>query len=82
MDTKHLEANLKAILEDINHFRPKREGQFITRVLLKSLPSKEMFKIDPFQYVDEEYKRTGKKAADAGQDEDAQDEAQEQAVAQ
>lgn len=69
MDTKHLEANLKAVLEDINTFRPKREGRFITRVLLKSAPSKEMFKIDPFQYVSEEYKRTGKKSEEVQSEE-------------
>ena len=60
MDTKQLEANLEALLKDINSFRPKREGRFITRVLMKSPPSKEMFKIDPFKYVDEEYKRSVK----------------------
>lgn len=80
MDTKHLEANLKAVLEDINLFRPKREGTFITRVLLKSHPSKETFKIDPFQYVSEEYVRTGKKT-DVSKEQDEQEEEQA-AVAQ
>lgn len=82
MDTQHLEANLRAVLEDINHFRPKREGQFITRVLLKSPPSKEMFKIDPFQFVSEEYKRTGKKTdAEAAKDDHAEgDEAEDKAA--
>lgn len=81
MDTKHLEANLKAILEDINTFRPKREGPFITRVLLKSAPSKEMFKIDPFQYVAEEYKRTGRKAEAAKDGEEETEDAEEKATA-
>lgn len=82
MDTKHLEANLKAVLEDINNFRPKREGRFITRVLLKSPPSKEMFKIDPFQYVDEEYKRTGKKVDAVRDDEAVEDDEEKVKVAQ
>lgn len=75
MDVKHLEANLKAVLEDINTFRPKREGQFITRVLLTSAPSKEIFKIDPFQYVAEEYKKTGRNADSGKQDDDHVEEA-------
>lgn len=54
MDSNHLEANLKSLLEDINSVRPKREGPFITRVLLKSFPSGEQLKIDPFVYVPEE----------------------------
>ena len=76
METSQLEANLRAVLEDINTFRPKREGKFITRVLLKSPPSKEMFKIDPFLYVPEEdVKRSGKKPVDSVQkDEEADDE--------
>lgn len=76
-----MEANLKAVLEDINNFRPKREGRFITRVLLKSPPSKEMFKIDPFQYVDEEYKRTGKKV-DVRDDEAVEEDEEKVKVAQ
>lgn len=80
MDTKHLEANLKAVLEDINSFRPKREGHFITRVLLKSAPSKEMFKIDPFLFVAEEYQRSGRKVQE--KEEDGTEDVDQQAVAQ
>uniref|UniRef100_T1GK75 Large ribosomal subunit protein uL1m n=1 Tax=Megaselia scalaris TaxID=36166 RepID=T1GK75_MEGSC len=63
MDSKHLEANLKSLLEDINSVRPKREGKFITRVLLKSFPSGEQLKIDPFVYIPEEAsKKTSSKS--------------------
>lgn len=54
MDPKHLEENLVSLLKDVDSFRPKREGKFITRVILKSPPSPEQFKIDPFIYVPEE----------------------------
>lgn len=53
MDAKHLEDNLAALLQDINKLRPRREGPFISRVLLQSLPSRESFKIDPFVYIPE-----------------------------
>ncbi|XP_055532299.1 50S ribosomal protein L1 [Wyeomyia smithii] len=58
MDVKCLEQNLSALLSDVNSMRPKREGKFITRVLLKSPPSGETLKIDPFLYVPEEGKVT------------------------
>ncbi|KAG4078033.1 hypothetical protein HA402_002084 [Bradysia odoriphaga] len=60
MDKKHLEENLVALLTDVNKQRPKREGRFITRVLLKSPPSGEKLKIDPFLYIPEERIVTGK----------------------
>lgn len=53
MEKKHLESNLSSLLKDIDSMRPKREGKFITRVTLKSPPSKEELKIDPFVYVTE-----------------------------
>lgn len=55
METQHLEENLRSLLNDVNSVRPKREGRFITRVLLKSPPSREQLKIDAFQYVPEMY---------------------------
>lgn len=54
MDAKHLESNLDILLKDIDSMRPKREGKFITRVLLKSAPSKEELKLDPYVFVPEE----------------------------
>lgn len=54
MDTNHLEENLIALLTDINKARPKREGRFVTRVILSSPPSSETLKIDPFVYIPEE----------------------------
>lgn len=66
MDSKHLEENLVSLLQDIDLLRPKRAGNFITRVLLKSPPSPEQFKIDPFLYVPEgkqEVKKETKKGS-------------------
>uniref|UniRef100_T1PFZ0 Ribosomal protein L1p/L10e n=1 Tax=Musca domestica TaxID=7370 RepID=T1PFZ0_MUSDO len=57
MDSKHLEENLRSLLKDVNSVRPKREGRFITRVLLKSPPSSEQLKIDAFLYVPEMYEK-------------------------
>lgn len=54
MEAKHLESNLTALLQDVNSMRPKREGRFVTRVLLKSPPSGENLKINPFLYIPEE----------------------------
>ncbi|XP_055905393.1 39S ribosomal protein L1, mitochondrial [Eupeodes corollae] len=54
MDEKYLEENLISLLKDVNSMRPKREGKFITRVLLKSPPSSEQLKINPFIYVPEQ----------------------------
>jgi large subunit ribosomal protein L1 len=34
MDSKHLEANFAALVEDLNSVRPKREGDFISRSLI------------------------------------------------
>lgn len=53
MDSKLLEENIVSLLKDIDSIRPKRAGKFITRVLLKSPPSSEQLKIDPFVYVPE-----------------------------
>lgn len=71
MDPQHLEANLVSLLKDVDSVRPKRAGKFITRVLLKSPPSSEQLKIDPFVYVPEGKKeiktvtKKGKKAEKA-----------------
>jgi large subunit ribosomal protein L1 len=53
MPVEHLQDNLKNLLIDIDKMRPKREGKFITRVLIKSPPSQEELKIDPYQFVAE-----------------------------
>ena len=62
MDEKHLEENLDALLKDINTMRPKRDGKFITRVILKSNPSQETLKIDPFLYVPENNEKFANKS--------------------
>lgn len=54
MDPNQLEENLAFLLRDIDMVRPKRQGKFICRVLLKSPPSGEKLKINPFLYVEEE----------------------------
>jgi len=75
MDVAHLEENLVELLKDVNRVRPKRAGQFITRVLLTSPPSGENLKIDPFLYVPEESTFTEKSQADEETSEDVQSEA-------
>lgn len=60
MDPKHLENNLVSLLKDVDTMRPKRDGKFITRVLLKSPPSPEQLKIDPFVYIPEGRKEVKK----------------------
>lgn len=82
MDPKHLEENLVSLLKDIDSMRPKRDGKFITRVLLKSPPSPEQLKIDPFIYVPEgkkEIKKETKKVqkAEVQEDDDDEQEAKE-----
>ncbi|KAH8416685.1 hypothetical protein KR222_007071 [Zaprionus bogoriensis] len=63
MDALHLEENIRCLLQDINTMRPKREGRFVTRVLLKSAPSSEQLKIDPFVYIPELYDKSAAKAS-------------------
>lgn len=75
MDAKHLEENLVSLLKDIDTIRPKRDGKFITRVLIKSPPSPEQLKIDPFVYISEEYvRKSGGRHAQVEEDEEADDE--------
>ena len=76
MDAKQLEENLELLLKDVDSSRPKRAGKFITRVLLKSPPSPEQFKIDPFIYVPEGKKevKSDKKIAKKEVQEEEQDE--------
>lgn len=70
MDAKHLEENLCALLQDVNKVRPRREGTFITRVLLQSPPSRETLKIDSFVYVTEHNVKNTKAAVEEAEDED------------
>jgi large subunit ribosomal protein L1 len=79
MDTKHLESNLASVLKDIDSMRPKRDGKFITRVLLKSPPSKEELKINPFLYVPEGRTASGSKKSVA-EKVDENDEEEEEAI--
>lgn len=74
MDHQKLEQNLSILLQDVNSMRPKREGKFITRVLLKSPPSGEALKIDPFLYVPAEGKAAPKKGAKAAAAEEVAEE--------
>lgn len=75
MDAAHLEENLVALLKDVNKVRPKRDGKFITRVVLTSPPSGETLKIDPFLYIPEERPITDKSEADDKNEEEVQAEA-------
>ncbi|GAB0096507.1 Ribosomal protein L1, mitochondrial [Sergentomyia squamirostris] len=76
MDIDHLEKNLINLLKDIDSTRPKRDGKFITRVLIKSPPSKEKFKIHPFLYVSEILEKFSLPEAEAAEDVERDEEAQ------
>lgn len=62
METQQLKENIISLLKDIQSVRPKRDGRFITRVLIKCHPSPEQLKIDPFLFVAENatFKRDSK----------------------
>jgi len=64
MDEKHLEANFAALVNDVYTQKPKREGSFITRCLLWSLPSREKLKVDHEVYLSD------KKVSPSNEDED------------
>lgn len=93
MDAGHLESNLVALLKDVNTIRPRREGTFITRVILKSPPSRECLKINPFLYVPEKNEKRssagsskggvahGEEAADDDEDDEVADEQEKQEAA-
>jgi large subunit ribosomal protein L1 len=74
MNPQHLEDNLSSLLKDIDIMRPKREGKFITRVWIKSPPSKERFKINPFLFVPEEKDFTKKPSVSATSEEELEEE--------
>lgn len=58
MPNEHLKANILAVLKDVNTFRPKRPGAFITRVIVTSPPSTETFKLDPKEFPFEDVEGT------------------------
>lgn len=68
MPTEHIKANFETVLKDVNSFRPKRAGKFITRVIMTSPPSPETLKIDPaeFPFDATEIKKTVKKKKGKG----------------
>ncbi|RLU15021.1 hypothetical protein DMN91_012908 [Ooceraea biroi] len=51
MDTKQLEENFSAIVNDVHKAKPRRPEPFIRRILIISPPSKEHFKVDFEQYL-------------------------------
>lgn len=82
MPTEQLEANVAALLRDVNVIRPRREGRFVTRVLLRTTPSREQLKIDPFVYIPEggkSRKASLLEAEEAAEAEEAEEVAEEEA---
>ncbi|KAK9505326.1 hypothetical protein O3M35_009409 [Rhynocoris fuscipes] len=59
MDKAELEANFKCLLEDILNMRPKREGPFITRAMLKCPPSVEKLKVNLESMLHDEFEKDG-----------------------
>ncbi|XP_046389758.1 50S ribosomal protein L1 [Ischnura elegans] len=73
MNEEHLEGNLKALLEDVNTMKPRKNNPFITKCLLLSLPSVEKLTVDHSVYVNESLtqKTKGGKEDDEESDEEA-----------
>ncbi|KAF5300097.1 hypothetical protein FQA39_LY11289 [Lamprigera yunnana] len=53
MDEKHLEENFVSLIRDVYEMKPKRAGEFISRCLILSPPSREKFKINHMLYLSE-----------------------------
>ncbi|KAL2714778.1 50S ribosomal protein L1 [Vespula squamosa] len=54
MDSKHLEENFAALINDVNSVKSKKQTNFIMRTQLISPPTKEYFIIDFTQYLPKE----------------------------
>lgn len=70
MEVTHLQENLQVLLRDVYQRRPKRSGPFITRLLLRSPPSREKFKIDLNALLPEQVEEEKNKAEYDSEDED------------
>ncbi|XP_011303166.1 39S ribosomal protein L1, mitochondrial [Fopius arisanus] len=70
MDHKDLEENFKAVIQDVNKMKPKRDGPFIWRTCLTCAASPEKLKINFEQYLEK-----SKKPDDESDDSDDEDEA-------
>lgn len=55
MTTEQIKSNLLAVLDNVNPYRPKRQGPFITRVFLTSPPSQENLRIDHKEFPFEDF---------------------------
>ncbi|XP_012228916.1 large ribosomal subunit protein uL1 [Linepithema humile] len=51
MDTKQLEENFAAVVQDVDAAKPRRPGPFITRIRITCPPSGEMFKVNFEEYI-------------------------------
>jgi hypothetical protein len=71
MDTAHLEENFSHLLKDVYSMKPNREGPFITKCCLVSLPSPERLKVDYKLYIDED---DNEKQEEEEEDEEEEDE--------
>ncbi|XP_015117491.1 39S ribosomal protein L1, mitochondrial [Diachasma alloeum] len=70
MDPKDLEENFKAVVQDVNKMKPKRDDPFICRTSLKGAATHETLKLDFEQYLDQPTK-----ADDESDDSDEEEEA-------
>ncbi|KAJ3647279.1 hypothetical protein Zmor_019165 [Zophobas morio] len=69
MDSRCLEENFAALVQDVYRMKPKREGTFISRCLLVSPPSSEKFKVDHELYIEVKDDNTQKDVEDDGEGE-------------
>ncbi|PSN30702.1 hypothetical protein C0J52_23898 [Blattella germanica] len=64
METSQLEENFTALLKDVHSMKPKRDGEFITKCCLVSLPSIERLKVDFKKYIGENEDSTSDEQSD------------------
>ncbi|RZB39391.1 mitochondrial ribosomal protein L1, partial [Asbolus verrucosus] len=69
MEPTHLEENFAALVKDLYAMRPKREGHFISRCLLRSPPSPEQLTVDYNLYIEDEKDKKEKKVEDEDEEE-------------
>jgi hypothetical protein len=73
MDTAHLEENFSLLLKDVHSMKPNREGPFITKCCLVSLPSPERLKVNHQLYIGEDDNEEQEKEEEEKEEEDETD---------
>ncbi|XP_071442972.1 large ribosomal subunit protein uL1m [Hetaerina americana] len=74
MNAEGLEGNLKALLQDVNTMKPKRENPFITKCILSTPHTVEKLMVNHIVYVGESMKSSPGKAVDDDESSDSDEE--------